>query len=138
VVRKSYLFSPTITYYHIANVPQNKTASAVQLKHLPTGLVVKCQATRSRDQNRKTARKILAEKLEVMELGEGSRTMIKAAEAARKKASKRKKAGRKYRKMQDGENEEEEGAVISEEGVESVGREKVESILDRSNRAEPP
>jgi hypothetical protein len=81
-----------------------------------------------------------------MELGEGSRTMIKAAEAARKKASKRKKAGRKYRKMEDGneggENEGEEGAVISEEGIEGVGkeevREKVESILGRSNRAEPP
>ncbi|KAG9719516.1 hypothetical protein KCU59_g18006, partial [Aureobasidium melanogenum] len=31
----------------------NKTSSAVQLKHLPTGLVIKCQETRSRSQNRK-------------------------------------------------------------------------------------
>jgi len=72
--------------------------------------------------------------------------MIKAAEVARKKASKRKKAGRKYRKTEDGkeggENEGEEGAVMSEAGIEGVGREEVrenvKSILGRSNRAEPP
>ncbi|KAH0408375.1 hypothetical protein KCU90_g21991, partial [Aureobasidium melanogenum] len=40
----------------------NKTSSAVQLKHLPTGLVIKCQETRSRSQNRKIARRILAER----------------------------------------------------------------------------
>ncbi|QDS76732.1 hypothetical protein FKW77_001253 [Venturia effusa] len=97
---------------------QNKTASAVQLKHLPTGLVVKCQATRSRDQNRKTARKILAEKLEVLELGEGSRTMIKAREVARKKASKRKKSARKYRKDgEEGGEEVEGGSDVAEDVV---------------------
>src|SRR3712207_3914024 len=39
----------------------NKTSSAVQLKHIPTGIVVKCQDTRSRTQNRKTARQLLGE-----------------------------------------------------------------------------
>lgn len=37
----------------------NKTSNAIVLKHKPTGLVVKCHETRSLNQNRKIARKIL-------------------------------------------------------------------------------
>ncbi|KAF9650921.1 hypothetical protein BDM02DRAFT_3140328 [Thelephora ganbajun] len=40
----------------------NKTNNNVQLLHKPTGIQVKCQETRSLQQNRKTARKILLEK----------------------------------------------------------------------------
>lgn len=75
---------------------QNKTASAVQLKHLPTGLVVKSQATRSREQNRKIARNILALKLEERFRGDDSRTAKLREKASKKKASKTKKAKRKY------------------------------------------
>ncbi|KAF2162040.1 hypothetical protein M409DRAFT_69281 [Zasmidium cellare ATCC 36951] len=77
----------------------NKTSSAVQLKHLPTGIVVKSQETRSREQNRRTARRILAEKLEDIEKGPLSRTALKAEKASKKKASAAKKARRKYRKL---------------------------------------
>jgi protein subunit release factor B len=42
----------------------NKTASCVYLKHLPSGLEVKCQRERSRELNRYIARKELCEKLE--------------------------------------------------------------------------
>ncbi|CAR28126.1 hypothetical protein ZYGR_0N06170 [Zygosaccharomyces rouxii] len=42
----------------------NKCNSKVQLKHLPTGIVVECQQTRSRDQNRKIAREKLALEIE--------------------------------------------------------------------------
>lgn len=79
----------------------NKTSSAVQLKHLPTGLVVKSQGTRSREQNRKTARRLLAEKLEDLEKGDQSRTAIKAERVRTKKASAEKKSRRKYRKLED-------------------------------------
>jgi len=41
----------------------NKTSTCVYLKHLPTGLEVKCQVERSQAQNRYLARQILAEKL---------------------------------------------------------------------------
>lgn len=96
---------------HTLRIPQNKTSSAVQLLHKPTGLVVKCQATRSRIQNRKTARLLLGERIEEMTLGEGARTAVKAKEAARKKASKAKKARRKYRLL----DEEKEAAARREE-----------------------
>lgn len=42
----------------------NKTANNVVLKHLPTGLVVKCHKSRSLQDNRKEARKILIAKLD--------------------------------------------------------------------------
>ncbi|XP_030759302.1 probable peptide chain release factor C12orf65, mitochondrial [Sitophilus oryzae] len=42
----------------------NKTSSCVVLKHIPTGLVVKCQETRILEQNRKKARLLLVSKLD--------------------------------------------------------------------------
>ncbi|KAI9756977.1 MAG: mannose-ethanolamine phosphotransferase gpi13 [Chaenotheca gracillima] len=79
----------------------NKTSSAVQLKHLPTGIVVKSQETRSRSQNRKIARLALAEKLELLDKGDESRVAVKAAAAKKKKQSRQKKSRRKYRKLDD-------------------------------------
>jgi hypothetical protein len=84
----------------------------------------------------------LAEKLEVMELGEGSRTMIKAAEMARKKASKRKKAGRKYRALEAGKKVEDDIEVVDRgvevSGVEEGGAQSSEEIAGRSSNGEPP
>lgn len=106
----------------------NKTSSAVQLKHLPTGIVIKFQGTRSREQNRKTARKMLSERLEEMEFGDQSRTAIKRANAAKKKASKSKKSRRKYRALdeakktategegeENGDGEGDQGGVLEEQ-----------------------
>ena len=77
----------------------NKTSSAVQLKHLPSGIVIKCQETRSREQNRKLARQILGERVDEIEKGSESRTAIKTERARAKKASSNKKSRRKYRKL---------------------------------------
>jgi protein subunit release factor B len=41
----------------------NKTSSAVSLRHVPSGLFVKIQASRSREVNRWMARRTLAERL---------------------------------------------------------------------------
>lgn len=42
----------------------NKTSSCVYLKHLPSGIEVKCQKERSREQNRVYAREELCDKME--------------------------------------------------------------------------
>ncbi|KAJ1093248.1 hypothetical protein NDU88_006353 [Pleurodeles waltl] len=43
----------------------NKTNNCVVLKHMPSGIVVKCHQTRSLEQNRKIARTILQEKVDI-------------------------------------------------------------------------
>ncbi|KAK9364868.1 RF-1 domain-containing protein [Lipomyces kononenkoae] len=73
----------------------NKTNSKVQLRHIPTGLVVSSQATRSREQNRKLARRELAEELEFLQDPENSRRGQKIQQLQKKKAQQRKKAIRR-------------------------------------------
>lgn len=42
----------------------NKTSTCVYLRHIPSGIAVKCQQERSQAQNRYLARKLLLEKIE--------------------------------------------------------------------------
>lgn len=66
---------------------------------------MKCQATRSRSQNEKIARSLLADKVEAQEKGDQSRVAIKAEAARKKKASKSKKTRRKYRGLEEKESQ---------------------------------
>ncbi|KAF9891294.1 hypothetical protein FE257_004149 [Aspergillus nanangensis] len=86
----------------------NKTNSAVQLIHKPTGLVVKSQATRSRSQNEKIARELLADRIEELQKGDQSRVAIKADRARKQKASASKKTRRKYRELEQNREQEAE------------------------------
>ena len=47
----------------------NKVATCVMLQHRPTGLQVKCQATRQQGLNRFIARRLLLDKVEAMKQG---------------------------------------------------------------------
>ncbi|KAK4453794.1 RF-1 domain-containing protein [Podospora aff. communis PSN243] len=93
----------------------NKTSSAVQLKHIPTGIVVKSQATRSREQNRKIARDLLAARLDELVNGDQSRTAIVGSYKKKRSDSAAKKSRRKYRKL-----EEEKAAQAATEAVEGA------------------
>lgn len=106
----------------------NKTSSAVQLIHIPTGIVVKYQDTRSRELNRKTARRLLQDRLEELELGEGARTRVKAREKSKKKASSDKKKRRKYRALEAGK-EGEDGVDDGGEPEESDHASKLETAV---------
>jgi len=44
----------------------NKTSSCVYIKHIPTGISVKCQADRAQSINRFLARRILTDKIDMM------------------------------------------------------------------------
>jgi len=50
----------------------NKVSTCVVLKHLPSGIIVKCQEERSQSLNRFLARRILAGKIESIQLGKKS------------------------------------------------------------------
>ncbi|KAI8943572.1 hypothetical protein NX059_001568 [Plenodomus lindquistii] len=121
----------------------NKTSSAVQLIHHPTGIVVKYQDTRSRELNRKRARRILQDRLEELELGDDARTRVKAREKSRKKASSAKKSRRKYRALAEGNKEggdeeaEEEDVEKMEVVVDDEGAVKVGEEVARSDTAHP-
>lgn len=69
----------------------NKTNNCVVLKHIPSGIVVKCHQTRSTEVNRIRARRILQEKVDLFYKGEGSDIFKQKEEAERKKLEKRKK-----------------------------------------------
>lgn len=103
----------------------------MQLIHKPTGLVVKSQATRSRSQNEKIAKQLLADRVEELEKGGESRTAIKADRAREKKASKLKKARRKYRSLEESKSSE-EGEEEGEEEKNGGGDTGPESIVQPS------
>ena len=55
----------------------NKTESAIRIVHLPTNIVVTCQAERSQIQNRERAMKILKSKLYILKKQEEEETLKK-------------------------------------------------------------
>ncbi|KAJ5173802.1 uncharacterized protein N7500_001733 [Penicillium coprophilum] len=119
----------------------NKTNSAVQIIHKPSGVVVKCQATRSQSQNEKIARSLLADRVEAQEKGDKSRVAIKAAAAKKKKASKMKKTRRKYRELEAGKEgeiieEEDEIEIIWDEDVKEEGESK-ENTSEVEGKSQP-
>jgi protein subunit release factor B len=73
----------------------NKVATCVYLKHLPTGLEVKCQQERSQALNRYLARRILADKIEAEILGRKSEEEQRIAKIRRQKRKRSKRAKEK-------------------------------------------
>lgn len=78
----------------------NKTNSKVQLKHIPSGIVVTSQITRSRDQNRKDARERMAYELQKLDIANGSgetpRDVALRQLKQQNKKAKSKKSSKKY------------------------------------------
>ena len=73
----------------------NKSATCVYLKHLPTGLEVKCQRERSQALNRFLARRILVEKLEARLLGKETEEKQRIEKIRRQKRKRSKRAREK-------------------------------------------
>ena len=71
----------------------NKTSTCVYLKHVPTGIEVKCQRERVQPINRYLARRMLTDKLESLALGRESaeRQRIEKIRRQKRKRSKRAK-----------------------------------------------
>jgi len=73
----------------------NKTSTCVYLKHLPTGMEVKCMKERSQSVNRFLARRELVEKIEALS-GVVSARESKEDKLRKQKAKRKKRAATKY------------------------------------------
>jgi protein subunit release factor B len=91
----------------------NKAATCVYLKHSPTGIEVKCQKTRSQAANRFFARRILAEKVEEIILGEKS---VQAKKIARLQQQKKRRARRAKAKGLSAAQKESNVSTLENEG----------------------
>ena len=81
----------------------NKTSTCVYLKHIPTGIEVKCQRERSQSLNRFLARRILVDKIEVLVAGRESEERKRIEKIRRQKRKRSKRAKEKIlaeKKMQ--------------------------------------
>ena len=76
----------------------NKTSTCVWLKHLPTGIEVKCMEARSQSLNRFLARRELAERIEALS-GVPTRRDQEAEKVRKQKAKRKRRAVEKYEKI---------------------------------------
>jgi len=74
----------------------NKTSTCVYLRHVPTGIEVKCMKERSQPLNRFLARRELVEKISKVS-GQITSDDIKMGKIRRQKAKRKKRARLKYR-----------------------------------------
>jgi protein subunit release factor B len=74
----------------------NKTSTCVMLLHRPTGLQVKCQATRQQGLNRFIARRLLLDKVEALKTG---RVAAQRAEIEKIRRQKRRRSRRAKNRM---------------------------------------
>ncbi len=70
----------------------NKASTCVYLKHIPTGIEVKCQRERYQSLNRFLARRILTDKIEAKIKGEESEEQQRIAKIRRQKRKRSKRA----------------------------------------------
>lgn len=70
----------------------NKTSSCVQLRHLPSGVEVRCQKHRERERNRLSALKLLLRKIEQIRLGKLSEIDRKIHKIKKQKQKRSKRA----------------------------------------------
>jgi peptide chain release factor len=72
----------------------NKTSTCVYLKHLPTGIEVKCSHSRERELNRFLAKRLLVEKIEEKLTGTSGR--MREIEKIRKQKGRRRRRGKSH------------------------------------------
>jgi protein subunit release factor B len=89
----------------------NKTSTCVYLKHIPTGIEVKCQRERQQSINRFLARRLLADKIETIQLGALSREQQRQEKIRRQKRKRSKRA--KEKMLQDKHHHSEKKAMRS-------------------------
>jgi len=73
----------------------NKTSTCVRIRHIPTGVEVKCMVDRSQSINRFLARRELVEKIALL-MGQATPASAKQEKARRQKARRKRRSAGKY------------------------------------------
>jgi protein subunit release factor B len=82
----------------------NKTSTCVRIRHLPTGVEVKCMEERSQSLNRFLARRELLEKV-ALQMGQATPASAAQEKARRQKARRKRRSAGKYNETNnDGED----------------------------------
>jgi peptide chain release factor len=81
----------------------NKTSTCVQIRHIPTGIVVKEQRERSQGLNRFLARRLLVSKIEERTLGKESPEQLKREKNRKQKKRRYRRAKKKLASISDSE-----------------------------------
>lgn len=77
----------------------NKTTNCVVLKHIPTGVVVKCHETRSLETNRERARERLQHRLDMFYNGEESMEATERREMTHLRKAKKARTNKRLEKL---------------------------------------
>lgn len=86
----------------------NKTSTCVLLVHLPTGIKIKAQESRSQALNRFLARRLLVEKIEILREGRMSAERMRIEKMKRQKRKRSKRAKEKVLEMKHAQAEKKE------------------------------
>jgi peptide chain release factor len=89
----------------------NKSSSCVYLKHIPTGVEMKCMEARSQSLNRFLARRYLLEKVEALAGGVTAKDR-EAEKLKRQKARRKRRGGSKYAPVPDAAAESDAGSGV--------------------------
>jgi len=92
----------------------NKVSTGVYLKHLPSGIEVKCTDSRSQSLNRFLALRRLIEKLETIRLGQQSEFQQKIEKMRRQKRKRSKRAKEKILKDKSHHSEKKKNRVVTD------------------------
>ncbi|MCK5595574.1 peptide chain release factor-like protein, partial [bacterium] len=98
----------------------NKTSTCVYLKQIPSGTEVKCQAERSQVLNRFLARRILADKIEQVQLGRKSEEDQRIAKIKRQKRRRSKRAKEKILRVKKIQSEKKKSRAFRAEDEEPL------------------
>jgi peptide chain release factor len=79
----------------------NKTSTCVRIRHIPTGVEVKCMEDRSQSLNRFLARRELLEKVALL-MGESTPQSARQEKARRQKARRKRRSAGKYGEVDKG------------------------------------
>lgn len=79
----------------------NKVATCVQIKHIPSGIVVKNQEDRSQGVNRFLARRSLVSKIEELTTGKPTKEQLKIQKIQKQKKRRKRKTKAKLKSVND-------------------------------------